>query len=413
MTIQGKADPVADQNSVVLVGRPFAPIGLGEHIRCSFRALQSISIKAGLRDVYGEEVRDLYGDEIDTDLKRELQNSLVQGYSREINIFHTNGDEVDLTLLSIGQNLPGDAYNVIYPMWELSRYPTEWAKQLNRFDEVWAPSKFTYASIAPTVIRPVVHMPLAGQIQLRTFLGRRYFGIPESAFTFFFFFDFTSYVERKNPFVVLQAFEKLSSLRPNDDLCLVIKVKGGNTNGQDYDRFRDSIAASKSRAIIIDKLLTDNEIKNLVRCCDCFLSLHRSEGFGLGLITAMFLGKPVVATAYSANLDFMNETNSCLVRYELRAVPKGAYPFAEGQMWADPDIDHAVEHMLKLVCDKNYARAIGEEASRHIRVNFSYRATGLRYSDRIREIAAIRSTGRIRTALAADEDLARDANFKE
>ena len=85
----------------------------------------------------------------------------------------------------------------------------------------------------------------------------------------------------------------------------------------------------------------------------------------------------------------MNENNSCLVRYQLCPVPSGAYPFAEGQVWADPDIDHAVEQMLKLVSDGNYGRAIGQEASRHIRANFSYRATGLRYSDRIKEIAAI------------------------
>src|SRR3989442_8495618 len=109
----------------------------------------------------------------------------------------------------------------------------------------------------------------------------------------------------------------------------------------------------------------------------------------------MFLGKPAVATAYSANLDFMNESNSCLVRYELCAVPNGAYPFGEGQVWADPKIDDAVEHMLKLVSDRDFARSIGLEASRHIRVSFSYRATGLRYSDRIKEIAAIRSTGRV------------------
>src|SRR5436190_4143396 len=276
-------------------------------------------------------------------------------------------------------------------MWELSEYPKEWAKQLNRFDEIWAPSKFTYASIAAAVTKPVVHMPLTGQIHLKSFLGRRHFQIPESSFTFLFFFDLTSYIERKNPFAVFEAFDRVCSLRPGIDPCLVIKLKGGEMKAEHQDIFSDYVARLKGRLVIIDKLLTDNEIKSLVRCCDCFLSLHRSEGFGLGLITAMFLGKPVVATAYSANLDFMNESNSCLVRYELRAVPQGAYPFGEGQVWAEPDIDHAVEYMLKLVSDRDYARALGKEASRHIRVNFSYRATGLRYIDRIREIAGIRS----------------------
>src|SRR5262249_29839119 len=200
---------------------------------------------------------------------------------------------------------------------------------------------------------------------------------------------------RKNPFAVFEAFDRLCRLRPDSDLCLVIKLKGGPMKAEHQDLFSDHVARLKSRLVVIDKLLTDNEIKNLVRCCDCFLSLHRSEGFGLGMITAMFLGKPVVATGYSANLDFMNESNSCLVRYDLCSVPSGAYPFSEGQVWADPDIDHAVEYMLKLVSDRDYARAIAEEASRYIRVNFSYRATGLRYCDRIREIATIRSIGHV------------------
>jgi len=375
----------ADGN-IVLVGHPLAPIGIGEHIRCTFRAFRSIGVKVGIREIYP--VLDA-----DRDLVAECRDNLVQHFSPDLNIFNINGDQVEPTLLHFATDLPINAYNVVYPMWELSKYPKEWAKQLNRFDEIWAPSKFTHASIAAAVTKPVVYMPLAGQINLKTFLGRRHFHIPESSFTFLFFFDLTSYIERKNPFAVLEAFDRVCSKRPDDDLCLVIKLKGGEMRAEHQDIFSDYLARLKGRLIVIDKVLTDNEIKNLVRCCDCFVSLHRSEGFGLGLITAMFLGKPVVATAYSANLDFMNESNSCLVRYELRPVPPGAYPFGEGQVWADPDIDHAVEHMLKLVSDRDYARALGKEASRHIRVNFSYRATGLRYIDRIREIAGIRSRG--------------------
>ena len=376
---------IVPRSKVVLVGHPFAPIGIGENIRISFRAFRSIGMDIGVRDVYGSQ-------EMDPDVKNELESKLVQEFSPDLNIFHLNGDEVEPALRHLGTDLPKDGYNVIYPAWELSKYPKEWAEQLNRFDEIWTASKFTHESIASAVVKPVVYLPLTGQIHLNTFLGRRYFKIPESSFTFLFFFDFTSYIERKNPFAVLQAFEKLCRLRPDDDLCLVIKVKGGDMKVQDYQRFQDYVARSKTRLIIIDKLLSDNEIKNLLRCCDCFVSLHRSEGFGLGLITAMFLGKPVIATGYSANMDFMTETNSCLVRYDLRSVPEGAYPFGNGQVWAEPDIDHAVDHMLKLVSDRDYARSIGDEASRHVRVNFSYRATGLRYRDRISEITAIRSS---------------------
>jgi glycosyltransferase involved in cell wall biosynthesis len=138
--------------------------------------------------------------------------------------------------------------------------------------------------------------------------------------------------------------------------------------------------------IVIDRVLTDNGIKNLVRCCDCFVSLHRSEGYGKGLAEAMFLGKPVVATGYSGNLDFTNEADPCLVPYSLINVEEGQYPYARGQVWAEPDIDHAVYYMLKLLDDRDYGRKLGEVASQHIRTHFSYRAIGLRYKNRLEEI---------------------------
>jgi glycosyltransferase involved in cell wall biosynthesis len=372
-------DYTISQGEVVLVGHPFVPIGMGEHLRCSFRAFRSVGVKIGVRDIYGMKYDDL-------DIEKEVEPYIVRDFASEINIFYINANEVDQSLEQLGGVLPGDAYNIIYPMWELSKYPTVWAELLNRFDEVWAASKFTCESIRSAVRNPVIHMPVAGEIRLSTFLGRRYFRIPESSFAFLFFFDFTSYIARKNPFAVLQAFEELCKQCPSQDLFLVIKFKGGEAGEKDYKFFCDYISRYKNRVLVIDKTLTDNEIRNLVRCCDCFVSLHRSEGVGLGLSAAMFLKKPVVATGYSGNLDFMTEENSCLVRYDLCRVPDGAYPFSEGQVWAEPDIAHAVDHMLKLVSDRDYARKVGENASRDIRINFSWRAAGLRYVRRVAEI---------------------------
>jgi glycosyltransferase involved in cell wall biosynthesis len=371
------------RKQIVLAGHPFVPIGMGEHIRCSFRSFQSVGMNVGIKDIFSSS-------EPDGDLKDEIEPNLVEGLGSGINVFHINGDEITSALRHLGTDLPENAHNVIYPMWELSKYPKPWAALLNRFDEVWAPSKFTCESITPSVTKPVVHMPVAGQIQIKNFLGRRHFKIPESSFTFLFFFDLTSYIERKNPFAVLQAFENLCRLRPNDDVCLVIKLKGGEMKIEHQEIFHHYVSRLAGKLIVIDRLLSDNEIKNLLRCSDCFVSLHRSEGFGLGLINSMFLGKPVIATAYSGNMDFMNEANSCLIRYDLCPVQAGAYPFSEGQVWANPDTDHAVEYMLRLVSDRDYARSIGSEASRYIRTQFTYRASGLRYSDRISEISAKR-----------------------
>jgi glycosyltransferase involved in cell wall biosynthesis len=364
--------------SITLIGHPFAPIGMGELIRSLFRALRSVEINPGVLNVYGG---DPYGDEV----RREFAQNLVTDFSPELNIFCINGDEVEPTLQHLS-SLPEGAFNIIYPAWELSKYPEEWARQLNLFDEIWAFSTFTQESIKSAVCRPVLHLPLSGEINLSRYIGRRYFGIPESSFVFLFFFEFPSYLARKNPFAVLEAFDRLCERCPNEDLYLVVKIKNGEVRRGDYERFQEYLGHYGKRFMLIDQLLSDNEIRNLIRCCDCFVSLHRSEGFGLGLTAAMFLGKPVVATAYSGNLDYMNESNSCLVRHRLCDVPDGAYPFSKGQVWADPDISHAVDIMERLIKDVDYAQEIGKRASRHIRTYFSNRITGLRYLKRLNEI---------------------------
>ena len=97
-------------------------------------------------------------------------------------------------------------------------------------------------------------------------------------------------------------------------MLLVIKLNGGHAAPQDYETFLERIDYFRDRVILVDGTLTDDGIKSLMRCCDCFVSLHRAEGFGFGLAEAMFLGKPVVGTGYSGNLDFMTEDSACLVR---------------------------------------------------------------------------------------------------
>ena len=370
----------------VLVGHPFAPIGRGEDIRCSFRAFRAVGHTLKIRDIYSVRTNPP-----DLHLEKEFSPHLVRQLGSSVNIFYINGDEVEQALRHLDGDMPSGAYNIICPQWELSLYPKEWAEQLDRFDEVWAPSKFVFDSLRKAVSKPLFHMPLATEVKLTSFLGRRYFGLPESSYLFLFYFDFRSYIERKNPFAVLEAFERVCAARPKEDIRLVIKLNrpmGPSRWEADFPRFMKAIKQSKciDKIIIIDKVITDNEVKNLVRCCDCFISLHRSEGYGRGMAEAMFLGKPVIATGYSGNLDFMNEANSLLVPYKLIEVGEEQYPHWEGQVWADPDIDRAVEYMIKLLDDREYGRRLGQVASRYLRTHFGYRATGLRYLNRIEEI---------------------------
>ena len=125
---------------------------------------------------------------------------------------------------------------------------------------------------------------------------------------------------------------------------------------------------------------------SLIAACNSYVSLHRTEGLGLGMAEAMYLGKPVIGTGYSGNMDFMNEDNSLLIRYKLIEIAQDYGVYKKGNLWADPDIGHATEVMQKLVEDPALAARIGAQARQDIHTNFSPQAAGRRIEERLREI---------------------------
>jgi glycosyltransferase involved in cell wall biosynthesis len=130
------------------------------------------------------------------------------------------------------------------------------------------------------------------------------------------------------------------------------------------------------RIVIRDDLLPRDDLHALQRCCDAYVSLHRSEGFGLGMAESMLLGKPVVATAYSGNLDFMTPDNSVLVPYRLVPVEAGDYAFGEGQHWAEADVQAASGAMQRLFADRAWGKTLGDRARHDIEVFLSSERIG-------------------------------------
>lgn len=364
--------------SISLVGHPYAPIGMGEHVRCTYRAMRSIAMRPALTDIYKLVPPD-------TDELREFAGVCADKPS-DINIFHINGNEVEQSLAHLGVNNRWDGYNIVYPAWELARYPEEWAIQLDRFDEIWAPSRFIKESLEGACKKPVIHMPLACEVVLSSFLSRRYFGIPETDFTFLFFFDVRSFATRKNPRAVIESFRRLLKARPYAKVRLVLKVNGAEMAPEVMRQMQDELEGIDSHVTILHRLMTDNEAKNLVRCCDCFVSLHRSEGFGRGISEAMTLGKPVIATGYSGNMEFMNPEVSFPVAYDLIPLADGEYPHSENQVWADADVGEAASYMIQLVDHPGNGRVVGNRARLHMKQKFSYSTIGLKYRTRIEKI---------------------------
>jgi glycosyltransferase involved in cell wall biosynthesis len=362
--------------AVTVVGYPFQPTGMAEHARSTVRALLAAGIAPRLLDVSDDNAPP------DPDLERDFEPFLASQLGGGINIFGVNGDEAARVIERVGHAAFEGAYNIAYPAWELARYPAEWAAVLDRFDEVWAPSTFVQKALQGAVKRPVHHMPLPVDLKLTAFLGRRRFGIPEDAFVVLFFFDLLSYATRKNPGAVLDAFEIVARRRPEADLLCVIKARGGRGDAAEA-QLEARVAALGEKALLIAGDLSDNEIKNLVRVSDVFVSLHRSEGFGRGMAEAMAFGRPAIATGYSGNVDFMVEGTSLLVDYQPIPVAPGAYPHGDGQVWAEPSAEHAAALIEKLLDDPAAARAMGRRARAHVRETLSVEAAGRRLKARL------------------------------
>lgn len=233
--------------------------------------------------------------------------------------------------------------------WELPELPRSLHEQVDRVDEVWAPSPFVAEVFAPHARLPVQVVPCVVEPERDERLGRPDFGLPDSRQCFFFHFDCNSTLARKNPFAVIDAFARAFPGRRRDDVQLVMKTLN-------LERHPEAARALRARMAEVDGLIIDADLSvaamgSLLAACDVYVSLHRAEGFGLGLAEAMYFAKPAVGTAYSGNLAFMSAANSCLVGYqmtkvtlgELRYNPGAEVVYEPGQHWADPDLDDAAD----------------------------------------------------------------------
>jgi hypothetical protein len=372
--------PSVDEAPVTIIGHPFAPIGMGEQLRSHVAACLAVHLRPGVFDIFRYAAR--------TDpaqhcaLIESLETTEVPG---SIRIFHVNGDEVDAVITALTQRGGKfeDGYNIVVPAWELPTYPKEWAAQLARFDEVWALSSFIRDSLS----KAGLSSHLIGQSvepMLGPLLPRRYFGIRESAFVLLHFFDLSSYATRKNPQAVLDLFNRLRAADPFLDIQLVLKVKEG---GRGAEAWAVGVAR-EPHVLVIDKPLDSLAVRSLVNACDCFVSLHRSEGFGRGLGEAMALGRLTLGTAWSGNVDFMTAQNSLLVRHKPVKLKRGEYPHWRGQSWAEPDPDHAVELLSPVLADPARGRATALQGQADVLRTHGNRAVGLRILARLERIVA-------------------------
>jgi len=260
--------------------------------------------------------------------------------------------------------------NVALPFWELPRLPPSWCEHLRRMDVVVAPSDFLkYAmllDVAGPVVRELAH-PL--YVPAGVAPDRPRFGIAADRVAFVCSFEMASDINRKNPFAAIEAFER--AFAGDGGAELIVKVNNPHWDPgfePHLQRLRD-VARRWPNIRILDQVLPYRDVMALFASCDALVSLHRAEGLGLVMMEAMTLGKPVIATAWSGNMAFTTEANSCLVGYDLVPVQnstQAAYArgaLAEGTRWADARLEEAAHWMRRLAADRALRERIGARAA--------------------------------------------------
>jgi len=353
---------ISETLGVNVVGYVNSEKGMGEAVRADVRSLKA----SGLPFVINNFV-DVGGLNLET-----VGERLSSSSPYPVNIFHVNADQVPLLQRERRNQFTG-RYNIGYWTWELANFPKRWKSSFKPFDEIWVPSGFVADAVSKLSPIPVACVPHSVAIdEVDPLPVRSRYGLRDSSFLFLYFFDFHSEIERKNPFGLIQAFRK--AFAAPDDAELFIKCAH-----VEYDRaaFESLKKAGEGSHVVVQELVLPRRLTNaLLNSADCYVSLHRSEGFGFTMAESMALGKPVIATGYSGNLDFMNDENSFLVRYRMKRIAATQGPYEKGNEWADPDLDHAAELMRLVYDDREHTRKIAERGRQHVLSALSPAAVG-------------------------------------
>ena len=359
-----------------LIGYPRADIGEGEFLRQTAWAFIKSRVAFGIFDYH-------VGAKLSQNDIR-LVSHIRSDNPYVANVFHLKPDQVEASVLTLGTSFVKERYNIGFWVWELSKFPELWLGPLEFLNEIWCPSTFVQDAIAEKTSKPTLYMPTSIDFPPPKDFSREYFKLPKAPYLFLFVFDFKSYYTRKNPLACIRAFRRAFP-KGNEDDGIVIKSMGGDKYPDEYRQLAEE-ALKDSRIVLIDVMFQHEEVLGLMQVCDSFISLHRSEGIGLCLAQSMLLGKPVIATNYSGNIDFTLADNSCLVDFKLIPVKLGEYQFPEDQVWADPSIDHAADYMRRLVEDEAYRSKMANAGQSYIRTHHSSKSVGEIYRSRLAKL---------------------------
>lgn len=358
-----------------IVGFPCGKLGIGDQTR----SLIKLAMKSG----YDVNLIDCIhpSDNIRND-HYEFSHLITNKFKNPLRIYSLTQNHIAALIYRFGVEFFNNGTNIFQLAWEFDARPQELDAVLRFSDEIWGISNFVSKAFVNDMGIPVRTMPNAVEIPEFNKRTRSDFGLPDKTFLFCYSFDFNSWLTRKNPYAAIQAFQCASF--NTAEVGLVIKVSNAREGAKEWREFV-SLVKDSAGIYVINEVYEKEKVLALYDCCDCFISLHRSEGYGISLAENMMLKKPVICTGYSGNMDFCNEDNSYIVDFKEIDVKNDEYSFSNGMVWADPIIESAAHKMKEVVSSCKSRNTKVENAYRYIVENYSTEALSGRFDDLIQD----------------------------
>ncbi len=303
-----------------------------------------------------------------------------------VNLVCVNADVLPHWAAQAGERFFEGRYTIGFWWWEVLRFPDGWLPAFDLVDEVWVATQHVADALMPVSPVPVtkVTLPVAAPRVKRR--SRRQLGLPDG-FLFLYLFDYHSVFERKNPLAAIEAFKR--AFPPGSGPKLVIKCINHSYHEHEHEALL--LAASEHPDVyVVDRYVSASEKNSMLASADCYVSLHRAEGFGLTPAESLCMGKPVIATRYGGNLDFMNDRNSWLVDYRLVPIGPGNSPYPADGEWAEPDVDQAASYMREVAQGSAVTRERAQRGARDMAAQHSPKSAGMSMKRRLDHIRSRR-----------------------
>ncbi|WP_010182816.1 glycosyltransferase family 4 protein [Aquimarina agarilytica] len=350
-----------------IIGHTDGEFGLGKALRLNLKALKHTDISYKVFDF------------------KNLISSGMCDFEHEINIVQVSLHEVN----EIIDNLPADFfekyYTILYLVWESEFVPEKYHYNINLFDEIWTASTYCKRIFTSFFKGEITVIPHPVEIKKNKKKDCDLLEIYDSnKFSFLYVFDFNSSALRKNPFFLVKAF-KIASDKVDHKIELILKTSNSHHHVKDYEKLKQLID-SVFNIKLLDGRVERDDLNSLMNSCDCYISLHHSEGFGLTMAEAMSLGKPTIATNYSGNTEFMDITNSFLVDTVIETVKNTDVHFDKNTTWGNPLLEDSIKKIVYVFSNPREVKIKAEKGERDIGNMLSFRSIGGLIRSRIIDI---------------------------